>query len=68
MRFGLLYEGVVVEAFDLPPNRTLADVASDDPENYTPIPAHVDVGFTRTPDGVYVAPTEETDSKVKETA
>lgn len=68
MRFGLLYEGVVVEAFDLPPNRTLADVASSDPDSYISIPAHVDVGFTRTPDGAYHNPSETNDSKVKETA
>lgn len=70
MRFGLLFEGVVVEVIDLPPNRTLADMASDDVDNYITIPPHVGEGFSRTPDGEWLPPGAivEKYPKVKETA
>lgn len=57
MRYGLMYEGEVVEVFTPPSGRTINDVMTDErAEEYVSIPDHVTVGFKQSVDGVWSPP------------
>lgn len=61
MRFGRLFEGVVVEVSEPPPGRTIEDsVGEEQAVNYFAIPDHVGEGYSKDVEGNWVAPTTTT--------
>lgn len=65
MKFGLLYEGEVVDVFEPPAGKTINDCMQDDrASEYMSIPDHVTVGFTKRFDGTWVAPTTPVDTPI----
>lgn len=57
MRFGRLYEGVVVEVEEPPPGCTIEDcVGEQQASEYISLPDGVDVGHSQDIDGNWMAP------------
>ncbi len=64
MRFGRLFEGVVVEVLELPPGCAIEDeVGESQSLEYQPLPKGVDVGYTQELDGSWIAPAPTKEKK-----
>lgn len=60
MRYGRIYEGVVVSVTEPSRGRTIEQhVGEDQAVYYTPIPDHVDVGFQQQMDDTWLPPAKE---------
>ncbi len=59
MKYGLMYDGEVIDVFTPPAGKTINDCFTDDrASEYVSIPAHVTVGYTQKYDGSWIPPTE----------
>lgn len=57
MRFGRMYQGVVVSVMDVPPGRTIEQhVGYEQAENYQDLPDWVGVGYKQDIEGGWHAP------------
>lgn len=62
MRFGRMFEGVVVEVINTLPGRTIDDTVGEvQATDYVAIPDEVDVGHTKGVDGGWFAPALQTE-------
>ncbi len=57
MKFGLLYEGEVVDVITPSPGKTINDSMQDDrASEYVSIPDYVTIGYTQRFDGTWIPP------------